>query len=1161
MNRRNVCILLVFCLFAVSSQLFADVTGSILGLVKDPSGAVVPGVKVTASNQETNFSQSVTSDVNGEYRLLALPVGTYRLEASHTGFQRFAVTDLVLTVNEQRRVDVTLQVGNVQMEISVEATALAVETNSTQLGEVINEKKILALPLNGRSYIDLLGLQAGVVPISSGAISGTNVSGSLAPGNLSVNGQRETSNAFMVNGADVSEARSMGASVIPNLDSVAEFRLITNSFDAEYGRFSGAVMNAVTKGGTNGFHGTAFEFLRNDKMDARNFFDPTHKGILKRNQFGYSAGGPFLKNKLFWFTDYQGTRQTQGISTGRALVPTAAERSGDLSADLSQLTGAVNGAYWANVLSQRLGYTVTDGERYATSSCVTTAQCVFPGGSIPSKAFSAPAVALMKLIPLANTGTSGYTTSSANTVLNDDKMGQRVDVVSQKWGNWSPYYHFDDSSVLNPLQGSSTFPGFAGIQPTRAQLAVLSNTKVFGPSTVNEARVSFTRMKNISNIPTSGFSKVSDWGFVENTGLGIYPVYPPYEGAPRVSFNNFPSFGLNGGRIQADNTWMVSDGFSKIVGKHTFKLGGEFRYLQINERNVTSQNGSFSFDGSETGYDWGDFLLGAPTTYTQASLQQLDSRTKYGGAYAQDSWRATPNLTINFGLRWEVSQFWYDTQGKIQALIPGQQSAEFPNSPKGWLFPGDPGVPSTIAPTQYDNFSPRLGIAYSPSVTEGVLGKLFGGPGKTSIRLGAGRYFTAVEDATMFVIVADAPFGLYWQVTGNPMFFDQPFLARTGVSIGQRFPFTLPTPGDRATQNMPFDVFLPIASSPVIDIHATLPYALHFNASIQRQINRNTTFTAAYVGTQGRKLPVFLESNPGNPALCLSLKGSALAPGTPSCGPNGEDTNYALANGTTLYGTRTNFNNVVVNGQPAYAGTNYYIKTMGNSDFSSLQLTLEHRAGNMSFLGAYTFSKALDSCSGFNCSVNFTNFALSKGLSRFDTTNNFVFSYNYALPLDHLKSPQRLVRGWSINGITRFATGLPIYLGQTGDRSLTGTGGVDLPNYVGGLVLQDPRLPGPTGKPNEYFNKSAFTSEVVGTFGNSSRSFFHGPGLNNFDFALHKDTRISERMELQIRGEFFNVLNHTQFNNPNGSFTNSNFGYVTSARSPRIGQVSAKVIW
>src|SRR5262249_36587530 len=257
----------------------------------------------------------------GEYRIVALPVGRYRVEVSTSGFQKFVVSDVELTVNEQRRVDVMLQMGSVEQSVEVKAELAQVEQASSQLGDVVESPKMLALPLNGRSYTDLLGLQAGVAPATSGTISQDRpVSGGLNAGNISVNGGREASNAFLVNGGDVSEGRNMGAAIIPNIESVAEFRLITHSFDAEYGRFSGAVMNAITKSGTNGLHGTAFEFLRNDDLDSRNFFDPK-KGAFKRNQFGYAVGGPGIRDKLFWFTDYQGTREVRGISTGLLHVP------------------------------------------------------------------------------------------------------------------------------------------------------------------------------------------------------------------------------------------------------------------------------------------------------------------------------------------------------------------------------------------------------------------------------------------------------------------------------------------------------------------------------------------------------------------------------------------------------------------------------------------------------------------------------------------------------------------------------------------------------------------------------------------------------------------------------------------------------------------------
>ncbi len=367
-----VAVLLSFC---YSSR--ADVTGSILGTVRDTTDAVVPKAVVVITNIETNLSKQAVADESGQFRFLALPVGKYRLTASAPGFQQFVTTGIELNVNDQYRVDVKLQIGNVQQEVEVEANAVRVETDTSQLGDVIETKKILALPLNGRSYVDLLGLQAGVAPATSESIQQDRpVSGGLSAGNVSVNGQRETANAFLVNGGDVSEGRNLGTAIIPNLDSISEFRLITNTFDAEYGRFSGSVMNAITKSGTNSFHGAAFEFLRNDKVDARNFFDPT-KGTLRRNQYGYAVGGPAIKNKLFWFTDYQGTRETRGAGTGLVEVPSVAQRSGvfdpEVFADADGNPALVKGDYWARTLSQRLGYAVQNNEPYSTPTCATTA--------------------------------------------------------------------------------------------------------------------------------------------------------------------------------------------------------------------------------------------------------------------------------------------------------------------------------------------------------------------------------------------------------------------------------------------------------------------------------------------------------------------------------------------------------------------------------------------------------------------------------------------------------------------------------------------------------------------------------------------------------------------------------------------------------------------
>ncbi len=1136
---------LIFAVVACSAALLrADVTGSIFGTTRDISQAAVAGARVSATNVETNLMKEATSGADGEYRLLALPPGTYRVQASAAGFQDFLTTNIDVKVNDRLKVDVTFEVGSIKQAVSVEANALQVETENTQLGDVIETKKLLSLPLNGRSFIDLLGLQAGVVPTTSGSIQQDRaVSGGLSAGNVSVNGQRETANAFLVNGSDVSEGRNMGAGAIPNLDSIAEFRLITNSFDAEYGRFSGSVMNAITKSGTNAFHGAAFDFLRNDKLDARNFFDPT-KSELRRNQFGFAVGGPFWKNKLFWFTDYQGTRQVEGASTGLVLVPSLDARSGNFGA--GNFSGNVQGDYWAQVLSRRLGYAVTNNEAYND---------VFPTGNIPKSAWSKPAVGLLPYIPVPNQSNGYFADAGQKGRVSDDKIGERVDFNNQRTGNWSFYMHHDWSDVYAPLAAASV-PGFPAETPTSVYLGTMSNVKTISPTTVNEFRVSFFRTATTTTKPGGSFAKLPDLGFVSGLGtLGINPSGPAGfpQTVPPLYFNNFSIGVPTLTTYQPNNTWHFSDNLSKVVGSHSLKFGGEFRSLQINERNTCAPNGDFTFAGLETGIDFADFLLGAPTSYNQCSQQFLDSRSHYAGVYGQDAYKLKPNLTINLGLRWEFSQPWYDTQGKIETIVPGLQSTQFPTAPLGWVVPGDPGIPKTLAPTKYNNFAPRIGIAYSPGFTDGVLGKLLGGPGKTSIRAAFGIYYTSVEDLNLFYEVGDAPFGLYW-VSPVPPLFDEPFRTRAdGTSQTQRFPFTFPKPGSPANKTLDYSIYLPISYSPGYSTHNKLPYAEHYNFSIQRQLSASTVLTLAYVGTQGHRLISQYDANPGDPKECLQL---AAEGATPTCGPGLESAVFTRPNGTQVFGTRNALG-------PAFGTGNTYTANISNSNYHSLQISAERKAADVTFLAAYTYGKSIDNASGFGDWVNFTNYRLSRALSAFDVRHNFVASYNWALPFGrHLTGvSKRLVGGWNFIGITRFTTGFPIGLSEGGaDISLVGSGSTDVPDLIGRVVTQDPHKSGPNGA-NTFFLPGAFAAQALGTFGNANRRFFHGPGIVNTDFALMKSASITETTEIQFRAEFFNVFNHTQFSNPSGNFSSGNFGVVTSARAPRIGQLSLKLVF
>jgi len=1162
-----------------SQVLHAEVTAGVQGTVTDPSGATVPNATVTLKNPDTGLVRRVQTDASGSYQFLSVPVGDqYTLQVEAQGFRASVQTGLKLLVNQKYRADFVLVVGAVSQTVEVSSSTTQVDTSSTQLGDVIENKKLTGIPLNGRSYIDLLGLQAGVIPVSSDASQHDRfVSGNQNTGQVSVNGQRETANSFIVNGGDVEESVQNGASIVPTLDSIEEFRLLTNSFNAEYGRFSGAIVNVITKSGTNEIHGSLYEFLRNEKLDARAYFDPA-RGEFRRNQFGGTIGAPVVKNKLFFFGDYQGTREVRGISSGLVSVPSVLERTGDFS-DLGTtgfasfvdskgnpmtVRGDKSPTNFAATLTQRLGYPVSAAEPYWFSGCTTNAQCVFPGAAgpvIPQAAWSPVAVKTLKFVPTPTgnvNGTPNFSTTAEKSDVHDDKFGVKVDL--SKFGNWSFYYHYDDSTFLNPYPGGfpTNVPGFAAITDSRGQQIGVSHTAVINPSTVNELHLNYTRFAFLKNKPVGGLGPITDFGYVQG-GLGINPVNPAIEGVAPISFSQLGlTFGLPDGTTgQYNNTYQITDNFSKVIGKHTLKFGGDTRYIQVNERNTYTSNGWFQFNGSETGNDFADYLLGAPNLFNQTSHQLLDSRTKYFGLYAQDTFKVRSDLTINYGLRWDVSQPFYDTQNRIQTFVPGVQSKIYPDSPRGFVFPGDPGIPSTLAPTQYNRFAPRLGIAYSPSATGGVAGKIFGGPGKTSIRLGGGLYYTAIEDQSLFVEVGDAPFGLFY-VSPVPVYLEEPYKNRTTPPspVGNRFPFTIPPAG--ATGIWP--VYLPVAGSPTYKPSNKLPYAEHLNFTIQRELGKTAVFSVGYVTSWGRHLFSQIEANPGSASKCLAVA-PPLIPAGQGCGPFGEDTIYSLSNGTAVNGTRpysVTSGRELANRQLDFA-SNTWEATVANSNYNSLQTSLEKKVGDLRFLGAYTWSKSLDNSSGFTDQINPFNPNNSRALSIFDITHNFVFSYGYDLPFFRTGHgfTGKLLGGWSISGITRFATGFPVTLRESDDASLCGCSGVDVPNYNGSSIhFLNPRDP-----KHQLFDPSPFSPEIIGVAGNSNRRFFHGPGFNNWDLALHKNTAIGERMALEFRAEFFNVFNHAQFefnSSSNGDINNSKFGQVTNARDPRIGQFALK---
>jgi hypothetical protein len=760
-------LLSAFSFFFLLSTARAQVGGKITGTVKDQTNGVIPGATVVALNVATGVKHTTTTSAQGSYSFPILPVGQYEIDVTSQGFRPNRTKDLTININTALTVDVTLQISGQKQTISVSGGSggsARVETSDTQLGQVIASKQITSIPLNGRSYIDLFAIQPGVTPLTtSGAENSTSgggfgtvpVAGNDDTGQYSINGQRESANGFTLNGVSVQETIGQQAGIIPNLDSIAEFRIVTSNADAEYGGYSGGLINVVTKSGGDQVHGDLFEFLRNTSLDARGFFDPT-RSSFQQNQFGGTLGGPIKKDKIFFFADYQGQRTVQGIETGIVSVPSIANRAGDFSDSPNTLTGKVNGDYLAQTLSNRLGYGVTVGEPFYTSGCASSSQCVFPHAIIPQRAFALPANKMLQFIPTPNLRTNEFSTAADAQRLTDDKGSARLDVNSSRYGTFSGYYFADNYSLDNPYPsgfGGATVPGpngpYDALSYGQDQMLVLSNTKTFGANTVNEARIGYVRLNNDLGVPKGGVGvSLADQG-ISSGPEGIHEGFPQYAGVETLYFNSFTVGANPFFLLQVNNTIDASDTLARVAGNHTMKFGGEYIRYQVKELPDLVADGTFSFFGSgtqSTGNGFADFLLGLPDFYSQQSSPVFHEFSATGGLFAEDSWRVRPDLTVNYGLRWDYVRPWSEQNNQGTTLIPGVESQTYPGAPLGYLVPGDrlpngQTLPSTIAPTPLDNFSPRLGVAFSPNWSEGLLGKLTGGPGKTSIRLGAGRFF------------------------------------------------------------------------------------------------------------------------------------------------------------------------------------------------------------------------------------------------------------------------------------------------------------------------------------------------------------------------------------------------------------------------------------
>jgi hypothetical protein len=1211
-------------------------TGRILGRVVDPSGATVAGVKVMLVNEGTSVSRDSKTNESGAYDFVEVLVGTYRLEFDLTGFKKNVRRGVSLDINQVITLNMTMQVGTTQEVVDVTSEAPLVETTSTQLGAVVNDRAVSELPLNARNTYQFLQLQPGVM--STVGSNNSIVYGSNDPGAVSVNGGRGRSNNFSVNGGDANDLFANLPTVQPTPDSIQEFRVLTNTFDPEYGRNSGSVVNVVTKSGTNQFHGDMYEFLRNTVLNAQGYCfsaDGCPKPKFNMNQFGGTFGGPIKKDHTFFFASYEGRRIRQGITSPAVTVPLAMERPSatqpfsDFSSE-STFAGVLSSAYALNQRpgcaaavpsSNVAGGQIQDGVPYSS---------LFPGNIIPLACMDPTAVDLLQFVP---------TPTNGNTVQTVPVQPERADQFTVKFDqrindkqNLSIYYYFDDHHLVSPFAqfqaAGANVPGFASITAERFQQWNVSHTWTISNSTVNEFRFNYNREAQRTfqhpqrtSLVQGACPPAPSWlgpvpCFSDGTAanaLGIHPgLGRQHEGLPFIQLSGGFTIGNNGeGELpQVGNSFQWSDSISKVINNHSLKFGGDIRRQRFDQTLYFDVNGEFFVDGSSAntvGTDtvFPDYLLGFPGSYGQGSAQVENVRSTSAYLFAQDSWKIRQNLTLNYGLRWELNTPIADISKHVQTFRPGQVSTIYPcqlnadsiatfqsigvanpdcsntgTVPTGLVVPGDRGVPIGMTQTYYKAFAPRIGLAWSPGTS-----------GKTSIRAGWGMFYNPIEQLVLEQFSAEPPFGGSTFPVGTLL--NTPFLSQDGnTAYPNPFNGILNPPRG---QPVDWSTFRPILLFGQFQPKMRSQYSAQYNLTLQREITNDMKVQVGYVGSQGHRLLATHDLNYGNPQTCLDLNNISNLTGDTSlaCGPYYADSPFTIAAneipaGVTLtmpYGsqptvTGPNPTPITLVGLRKYSSPNcdpfsgngcppdgipvfssiFAQDTIANSAYNSLQASLDKRfAHGLQFTAAYTFSKSFDEASSFEGILNPIDPRRSRSLSSFDARHRIVFSYYWELPIHKYSGAKgQILDGWALSGITTFQTGFPIRITTQDDQELMYSFDFELPG--------EPDLVAPfrTNKPqsngNYFFDPNSFSeANTFGRIGNSPRTICCGPHISNTDFAVLKTFAISETKRIDFRGEFFNLFNHTQFYNPDGNFSDgAQFGQVVQAKDPRLVQFALK---
>ncbi|HZQ20040.1 MAG TPA: carboxypeptidase regulatory-like domain-containing protein [Terriglobales bacterium] len=1216
-------------MFACGTQGWSQSTTEIRGRVQDRSGHAVSSAFVIITAQDTSLMRAATTDENGEFSLPSLPVGTYSLQIKADGFADFDAKDIRASIGEVFQLNVKLAPPGPSNSHSVQLGERSlVESSNAQLGVVMTEGEVTQLPLKSRDTFELLQLQPGV----QSTIGSNLFFGSDRPGVVSVSGARTRSNNYEVNGGYSADQLINSPSVQPSPDSISEFRVISHDYEAALGRNSGSVLNVVTKSGSSTWHGTAYEFLRNNVLNAKGYFDPEVPDF-KQNQFGATLGGSLRRDKTFFFSSYEGRRQRQGISSTPVPVPTSAERQGDFSAGPA-FTGTLSDDAVAQALNNRPGCAAAvSGHGGASIAAGTQYAAIFPGNVIPSQCADPTAVDLMQqFVPLPN-GSNGTFTASPDAAVRSDQATLRLDDNLTGQQQMSFYYYGTDASDLEPFsylfgQGANV-PGFGTKTRTRYQQFNLSHTWTITAKTINEVRfvyyregegslLSPTRTNSVQN---SCVDVPADQCFTDpaNPQLGINPGYgAQYEGVPFIALSGGFSYGnnQNGNFSQTGNVYQAKDTYSRILGKHTLKSGADIRNQRLHQFYFYDISGGYQFYGggsNDVGYSTlvPNYLLGLPDSFSEGSANAVDARTTQLNVFTQDSWKMRPNMTLNYGLRWEFNTPFEDAGERIQAFRPGQATTQYPcvlspsdpilastgsNDcsatgparsvfPLGLVLPGDAEVPSGLTKSYPFSFAPRLGLAWSPNSSTGMLSRITGGPGHSSVRLGWGMFYDSVEEM-MFGenLTAQPPFGGSTILSNT--FFNTPFLAQDGSVAPNPFHgFLDPTRGSP----IDFAEFRPVTLYGNLPTEFRSQYSTHYHLTFQRELSRSTLLQFGYVGSQGHRLTATLDQNYGVAQTCLDLN---QIPGM-SCGPFGADSAYTIPaggipSGVTVhlpYGsvpsvTGPNPNPITLIGLRRYSsplcepttgvgcppdgvpvfGSIFANLPIANSSYNSLQtLVNRHFSHGLQFLASYTWSKSIDNASSFENSVNPIDPSRSRSLSLFDARHRLVFSNFWQIP-----GPSRqlwthhLLEGWALSTIFTLQSGFPIRMTSENDQELMSSFDFESagePEQIGPFRRLSPQSSG-----GYYFDPASFTDAPLGQIGNTPRTICCGPGIANLDLGIHKTFSLNEEEKLEFRAEIFNILNHTQFMNPDGDITDgASFGQVSGARDPRLIQFALRL--